>query len=133
MRHGSGLATYYEVLWNKVNDTLEQSSGSLRGTGSYTIYLLEPDTLYIVRVRAASEYASTESLPIIIFTGNISSLQLPPTPISDTCPSSNTCPEPLSEGAEAVIFVALTVVSLALFANFALCGYCYVDYSSKQR
>ena len=59
-----------------VNDTLEQSSSSLRGTGSYTIYLLEPDTLYIVRVRAGSEYASTESLPIIIFTGNIWSLQL---------------------------------------------------------
>ena len=66
----------YEVLRNMVNDTLEQSSSSLRGTGSYTIYLLEPDTLYIVRVRAGSEYASTESLPIIIFTGNISSLQL---------------------------------------------------------
>ena len=111
-------------------NSVTPTSSSLRGTGSYTIYLLEPDTLYIIKVRAGSEYASSESLPIIIFTGNISSLQLPPTPISDTCPSSNTCPEPLSEGAKVAIFVALTVVFLALFANVVLCGLCY---SSKQR
>ena len=100
---------------------------------------LEIDTLYAIRVRASNLFATTESLPIIIFTGNTSSLQLTPPTVSDICPSPTVndtkCPsstDSLSEGAVAMIIVFGVAILLLLFVILLVCG-CYFAKSKTKR